>query len=166
MSESAPETDGATTLISMGEGPERRPVDVLFVEDNPGDVRLTEEAFEQARVDNEFHVVTDGDEALDYLYRRGEYSTADRPDIVLLDLNLPGTGGLEVLERIKADPDLKRIPVIVLTSSGAEEDIVESYDGHANAYLRKPVDADQFVDLARSIGEFWVQQVRLPPVDD
>jgi len=140
-----------------------RPIDILLVEDNPGDVRLTEEAFEEARVSNEIHAVTRGKEALAYLRREGNYQNVDRPDIVLLDLNLPGLNGIDVLETIKDDPELRGIPVIILTSSTAEEDVVQGYEKHANAYLTKPVDADEFVDIARTIGEFWIQMVELPP---
>lgn len=140
-----------------------REVDVLLVEDNPGDVRLTREAFEQARLRTELHVVRRGEEALDYLNQQGNYENATQPDIVLLDLNLPGLNGLEVLEEIRETPELKTIPVIILTSSKSEEDIVRSYERHANAYLTKPVNVDKFVNLARTVGDFWLQTVKLPP---
>lgn len=139
------------------------PIDVLLVEDNPGDVRLTEEAFAEAKISNDLHVVRDGESALDFVYRRGEYESAPTPDLVLLDLNLPKVDGTEVLEAIKTDDALKRIPVIVLTSSSAEEDIVESYELHTNAYLTKPVDPDEFVELVQSFEEFWFTLVKLPP---
>jgi len=139
------------------------PIDVLLVEDNPGDVRLTEEAFAEAKINNHLHVVRDGESALDFVYRRGEYESAPTPDLVLLDLNLPKIDGTEVLKEIKTDDALKRIPVIVLTSSSAEEDIVESYERHSNAYLTKPVDPDEFVELVQSFEEFWFTLVKLPP---
>ncbi|GAA0678621.1 response regulator [Natronoarchaeum mannanilyticum] len=139
------------------------PIDVLLVEDNPGDVRLTEEAFAEAKISNDLHVVRDGESALDFVYRRGDYESAPTPDLVLLDLNLPKIDGTEVLEEIKTDDALKRIPVIVLTSSSAEEDIVESYELHSNAYLTKPVDPDEFVELVQSFEEFWFTLVKLPP---
>lgn len=146
----------------MGQDSRGRMIDILLVEDNPGDVRLTEEAFEEARLRNELHAVTRGRDALDYVHQRGEYADASRPDIVLLDLNLPGMSGWDVLEEIKASPGLKTIPTIVLTSSEAEEDIVKGYDEHANAYLTKPVDVDEFIDLGRTIAHFWIQLVELP----
>lgn len=139
------------------------PVDILLVEDNPGDVRLTREAFKEGRINNDLHVVTDGEAALDFLYQRGEHESAPEPDLVLLDLNLPRIDGLELLERIRDDPDLTRIPVIVLTSSEAEEDVVQSYELHSNAYLTKPVNHREFVDLVRSFEEFWFELVRFPP---
>lgn len=150
----------------MGQGRRERPIDILLVEDNPGDVRLTEEAFKAARINNDLHTVTHGTDALDYLHKRGDYEDATTPDIILLDLNLPGLDGRAVLEEIKNAPQLKMIPVIILTSSQAEEDIEECYEAHANAYLTKPVDGDAFVALTRSIGEFWLQLVELPPVDE
>ena len=141
-------------------------VDILLVEDNPGDVRLTREAFEEGHISNELHVVRDGEKALDFLYQRGEYEDAPRPHLVLLDLNLPRVGGLEVLEDIRADPDLNKIPVIVLTSSDAEEDIVKSYELQSNAYLTKPIDPDDFVALVRTFENFWFELVKLPPKED
>ncbi|RQG98018.1 response regulator [Natrarchaeobius chitinivorans] len=141
--------------------PER--VQILLVEDNPGDVRLTEEAFKQGRIENDLHVVSDGTKALEFLNREGEYADAPRPDLILLDLNLPRTDGEEVLEELKEDPDLRSIPVIVLTSSRAEEDIVKSYELHANAYLTKPVDPDEFIEAVRAFEQFWFSVVRLPP---
>ena len=149
----------------MSQTPRERPIDILLVEDNPGDVRLTQEAFRDARVRNELHVVTRGTDALDYLSQRGEYEDVRLPDIVLLDLNLPDMSGIDVLKEIKNSPELKIIPVLALTSSRAEEDIVKGYEEHANAYLTKPIDPDEFITLARSIGEFWIQMVELPTID-
>ncbi len=143
------------------------PARILLVEDNPGDVRLTKESFEHGPIENDLHVVTDGAAALEFLHRRGEYTDAPRPDLVLLDLNLPRITGDEVLEELKADPELRSIPVVVLTSSKAEEDVARSYDHHANAYLTKPVDPDEFIDTVRVFEEFWFSVVRLPTeVDD
>jgi CheY-like chemotaxis protein len=142
------------------------PIDILLVEDNPGDVRLTEEAFKEGRINNTLHVVTDGQEAMDYLKRRGEYADAKRPHLVLLDLNLPKMDGLDVLEEIRADGDLTRLPVIILTSSEAEEDVVRSYELNTNAYLTKPVGPDEFLELVRSFEQFWFTMVRLPPKND
>ena len=138
------------------------PVEILLVEDNPGDVRLTEEAFREGRIDNNLHVAADGVEALAFLEQRGEYEDAPRPDLVLLDLNLPRMNGDELLAELKADPELRRIPVIVLTSSAAEEDIVTSYELHANAYLTKPVDPAEFIDTVQSFERFWFSIVKLP----
>ncbi|MCA1004713.1 response regulator [Rhodococcus hoagii] len=137
-------------------------IDVLLVEDDPGDELMTREAFEFNKVGNNLHVVRDGEQALDFLYRRGEYADAIRPDLILLDLNLPKYDGRQVLETIKSDQDLADIPVVILTTSGAEEDIVRSYKLHANAYVTKPVDLDQFIAAVRQIDDFWVQVVRLP----
>jgi CheY-like chemotaxis protein len=145
----------------MGESNAKR-IDILLVEDNPGDVRLTREALLEGKVLNQLHVVGDGVEALDYLLRRGRYAEATRPDLVLLDLNLPKKDGREVLAQIKADDDLKRIPVVVLTTSQAEEDIFKSYDLHANCYIAKPVDFENFIQVVRSIDTFWLTVVRLP----
>ncbi|MBF6246517.1 response regulator, partial [Nocardia elegans] len=122
-----------------------QPIDILLVEDDPGDELMTREAFEDNKIGNTLHVAHDGQEALDFLYRQGEYAHAPRPDLILLDLNLPKYDGRQVLEKIKADPDLSHIPVVVLTTSAAEEDILRSYRLHANAYVTKPVDLDQFV---------------------
>ena len=138
------------------------PVDILLVEDNPGDVRLTEEAFKDARINNELHVVTDGEAALDYLHRRGEYEDVTRPQLVLLDLNIPKVNGLEVLEEVRDDPDLTTLPVIILTSSRAEEDIVKGYELHTNAYITKPIGPDEFLKVVRSFEEFWLTLVELP----
>ncbi|UZF46843.1 response regulator [Rhodococcus rhodochrous] len=139
-----------------------RPIDVLLVEDDPGDELMTREAFEDNKIGNTLHVVRDGEEALDFLYRRGQYENAPRPDLILLDLNLPKYDGRQVLEQVKSDTDLTDIPVVVLTTSAAEEDILRSYKLHANAYVTKPVDLDQFIRAVRQIDEFFVQVVRLP----
>ncbi|MER8032649.1 response regulator [Streptomyces bauhiniae] len=138
------------------------PIDVLLVEDDPGDELMTREAFEDNKIGNTLHVVRDGEEALDFLYRRGNHTGAPRPDLILLDLNLPKYDGRQVLERIKSDQDLADIPVVVLTTSAAEEDILRSYKLHANAYVTKPVDLDQFIAAVRQIDDFFVQVVRLP----
>ncbi|MET7611166.1 response regulator [Streptomyces seoulensis] len=138
------------------------PIDVLLVEDDPGDELMTREAFEDNKIGNTLHVVRDGEEALDFLYRRGDHTGAPRPDLILLDLNLPKYDGRQVLERIKSDQDLADIPVVVLTTSAAEEDILRSYKLHANAYVTKPVDLDQFIAAVRQIDDFFVQVVRLP----
>lgn len=139
-----------------------RLAEILLVEDNEGDIELTKEAFDEAKFRNNLHVVEDGDEALDYLFKRNGYENAVIPDIVLLDLNLPGTDGREVLEIIKAEPLLKRIPVIILTSSQADKDVIESYDLYANCYIVKPVSALKFMDVVRSVENFWVDIVCLP----
>ena len=138
------------------------PAQILLVEDSPGDVRLTREALRDAKICNELHVVRDGEAALAFLRGEGEYAGAPRPDIVLLDLNLPRKDGREVLEEMKADDDLRRIPVIVLTTSLAEQDVLRSYDLHVNAYVTKPLDLDGFVAVVRSIESFWLSIVRLP----
>jgi len=136
---------------------------ILMVEDNPGDVRLTQEALLEAKVRNRMAVVGDGVEALDYLYKRGTYTDAIRPDLILLDLNLPRKNGQQVLAEIKADPNLRRIPVVVLTTSQAEQDIIKAYDLHANCYINKPVDLDRFIEVVKSIEGFWLEIVKLPP---
>jgi CheY-like chemotaxis protein len=148
---------------SMTDDVSGEPIEILLVEDNPGDVRLTREALSEGGVLNNLHVVGDGVDAMAYLRQDGEYADATTPDLVLLDLNLPKMDGTEVLEEVKADPDLRRIPVVVLTSSAAEEDIVRSYDLHANAYITKPVDMDQFIEVARNLEQFWLSIVKLPP---
>lgn len=137
-------------------------VEILLVEDNPGDVRLTQEVLRDGKVQNNMSVVMDGVDAISFLRQTGEYAGAPRPDIILLDLNLPKKDGREVLADIKADPDLKHIPVVVLTTSSAEQDIVRSYDLHANCYITKPVDLDQFIKVMRSIEDFWLTIVKLP----
>ncbi|WP_240729949.1 response regulator [Halalkalirubrum salinum] len=142
------------------------PVDILLVEDNPGDVRLTREAFKQGQINNTVHVTTDGVEAIDFLCQRNEHADAPRPDIILLDINLPKMNGDEVLETIRGDSKLKNLPVIVLTSSSAEEDIIKSYELQANAYLTKPVDPVEFIETIRSFQQFWLSVVVLPPYDE
>ncbi|GAA5077441.1 two-component system response regulator [Thermocatellispora tengchongensis] len=139
-----------------------RPIEVLLVEDDPGDVLLTQEAFEHNKVRNRLHVVNDGEDAMDFLRRQGEYADVPRPDLILLDLNLPRKDGLEVLAEVKADADLRAIPVVVLTTSEAEEDILRSYNLHANAYVSKPVDFTQFIRVVRQIDDFFVTVVKLP----
>jgi CheY-like chemotaxis protein len=142
-----------------------KPVEVLLVEDNPGDVRLTLEALKDGKVNNHLSVVEDGVEALAFLRREGKYADAPRPDLIFLDLNLPKKDGREVLAEIKTDEDLKRIPVVVLTTSKAEEDILKTYNLHANCYITKPVDFDQFVIVVRLIEDFWFTIVKLPRSD-
>jgi len=138
-------------------------IDILLVEDNPADVRLTREALQEAKVLNTLHVVEDGVEAMDFLHKRGLYANGPSPDLILLDLNLPRKDGREVLAEIKQDEKLKFIPVVVLTTSRAEEDIVRSYNLHANAFVTKPVDLKQFLEAVRVIEEFWLAVVTLPP---
>jgi two-component system, chemotaxis family, response regulator Rcp1 len=138
-------------------------IDILLVEDNPGDVRLTREALKEGKVLNTLHVVGDGIEALEFLRNEGKFAKGIHPDIILLDLNLPRMDGRELLARIKADPELLRIPVVILTTSKAEEDIIKSYDLHANCYITKPVDLDQFITVVKSVEEFWFTIVKLPP---
>ena len=140
-----------------------RPIEILLVEDNPGDVRLTREALKDAKMSNLLHVVEDGASALDFLHQRGDYVHAPRPDLILLDLNLPRKNGREVLQEIKEDPRLKIIPVVILTSSQAEEDILGAYSLHANCYLTKPVDFAQLTKIVRTIEDFWLSIVTLPP---
>lgn len=139
-----------------------RAINILLVEDNPGDARLTLEAFRDAKVRNDFRIVGDGLEAMAFLYRKDNYADAPRPDIILLDLNLPRKDGRQVLEEIKSDEDLRRIPVAVLTTSRAERDILTSYNLHANCYITKPVDLDEFIRVVRGIEDFWLSIVKLP----
>jgi CheY-like chemotaxis protein len=139
------------------------PIEVLLVEDDPGDVLMTREALDEGKVANNLHVVDNGVDALAFLRNEGQYVGTPRPDLVLLDLNLPRMDGREVLTAIKNDDDLRRIPVVVLTTSEAEEDIMKSYDLHANAYVTKPVDFSQFVGVVRHIDDFFVSVVKLPP---
>ena len=140
-------------------------IKVLLVEDNPGDVRLTKEALKEGKMLNRVTVVGDGVEALSFLRRQGKYADAGQPDLILLDLNLPKKDGRQVLAEIKADPGLKRIPVVVLTTSSAEEDILKTYDLHANCYVTKPVDLEQFMRVVKSIKDFWITVVKLPSED-
>ena len=139
-----------------------KPVEILLVEDNPGDVRLTQEAFKEGKLLNKLHVVEDGVEALAFLNREGKYADAPCPELILLDLNLPKKDGRDVLAEIKTDEDLKRIPVVILTTSQSEEDILKSYDLNANCYITKPVDLDKFIEVVKSIEEFWLTIVKLP----
>jgi CheY-like chemotaxis protein len=139
-----------------------QPIEILLVEDDPGDVTLTREAFADYKIRNTLHVVSDGVEALDFLRRQGVHSNAPRPDLILLDLNLPRVDGREVLGAVKSDPSLATIPVVVLTTSDAEEDVLRSYRLHANAYVTKPVDFQQFIRVVQQVDEFFVQVVRLP----
>jgi CheY-like chemotaxis protein len=146
----------------MTERPGLDVVDVLLVEDDPGDVLMTKEAFEHYRIRNELHVVGDGEQAIRFLRRDGDYADAPRPGLILLDLNLPRRNGHEVLAELKSDPELLTIPVIVLTTSQAEEDILRSYSLHANAYISKPVDFERFIDVVRQIDDFFLTLVKLP----
>jgi chemotaxis family two-component system response regulator Rcp1 len=141
------------------------PIDILLVEDNEGDVHLTREALKKAKVRNRVHTTTDGVEAMQFLRRENPFADAPRPDLVLLDLNLPNMDGREVLEAMKSDPSLRSIPVVVVTSSAAEQDIVRSYALNANCYVTKPVDLQQFLHVIGTVGDFWLQIVKLPPKD-
>ena len=147
-----PVTDGGSTKV----------VDVLLVEDDPGDVLMTREAFEYHKIRNHLHVVNDGEQALQFLHRTGKYASAPRPGLILLDLNLPRRDGLEVLAELKGDPGLRVIPVVILTTSQADEDVLRSYALHANAYVSKPVDFERFMDVIRQIDNFFVTVVELP----
>ena len=140
-----------------------RPVEILLVEDNPGDVRLTQEALKESKICNHLSVVTDGVEAVEYLRREGRFAQAVRPDLILLDLNLPRKNGREVLAEIKEDQDLRHIPVVVLTISQDEEDVIKAYNLHANCYIIKPLDLNQFLKVVKSIEDFWLTIVKLPP---
>jgi len=140
-----------------------RPVEILLVEDNPGDIRLTKEAMKEAKIINNLNVVEDGVDALAYLRKKGEFKGANRPDLILLDINLPKKNGREVLAEIKQDENLKLIPVVILTVSKAEEDIIKTYELHANCFITKPVDMDQFIKVVKSIEDFWFSIVKLPP---
>ncbi len=137
-------------------------VEILLVEDNPGDIRLTQEALKEGNIPHNLHTVMDGAEAISYLFKEGKYTDAKVPDLILLDLNLPKKDGRDVLARIKTDPKLKRIPVVVLTTSNAETDISRAYDLHANCYITKPVDFNRFIEVIKSIEQFWLTIVRLP----
>ena len=147
----------------MDGAPNAKLIDILMVEDNPADARLTREAFVDSKMVNTLHHVRNGDEAMAFLNRKPPYQDAPRPDVVLLDLNMPGMDGRAVLAEMKSDPHLKTIPVVVLTTSEADEDIVRSYELHANCYVTKPVDFDKFVTIVQAIDDFWVSVVRLPP---
>ncbi|MBL0313125.1 MAG: response regulator [Holophagaceae bacterium] len=139
-----------------------KPIEILLIEDNPGDVRLTQEALKEGKVRNVLSVVQDGVEAIAFLKRQGSYARARRPDLIVLDLNLPRKDGREVLAEIKEDQDLRRIPVVILTTSSAEQDIVRTYNLHANCYIIKPLDMDQFINVVKSIEDFWLTVVKLP----
>lgn len=149
-------------MTEVGEWVRARAVEILLVEDNPGDVRLTQEALKEGRLWNHLAVARDGMEAVDYLHQSGSFQKAVRPDLILLDLNLPKKDGREVLAEIKSDDRLKSIPVVILTTSRADEDIVRSYKLHANCYISKPVDFQQFASVVRSIEDFWFTVVKLP----
>jgi len=149
------------TTRKEGDAP---PVEILLVEDNPGDYRLTQEALKEGKVYNNLYWARDGVEALDFLKQVGKFADAPRPDIILLDLNLPKKDGRQVLEEIKRDSSLRAIPVVILTTSKAEEDVLRSYDLHANCYVTKPVDLDKFIVVVQSIDRFWLTVVTLPPV--
>ncbi|MDO4245591.1 MAG: response regulator [Deinococcus sp.] len=138
-------------------------VEILLVEDSEPDILLTEEAFSEARVRNRLHVVRDGEEALQFLRREGDYAAAPRPDVILMDINMPRKNGLEVLEEVKADPSLRSIPVLILTTSQAEDDVQRSYSGHASGYVVKPVGFENFLQAIRAFEDFWLTFVRFPP---
>jgi CheY-like chemotaxis protein len=146
----------------MATGGGGRPIEILLVEDNPGDVRLTIEALREGKVHNNLHVARDGVEAIEFLRQLGAHAEAVRPDLILLDLNLPKKGGREVLAEIKGDPELQSIPVVVLTTSRAEQDVLETYRLQANCYITKPVDLEQFISVVKSIEDFWLTVVTLP----
>lgn len=142
--------------------PHGREIDLLLVEDNPGDVRLTQEAFKAGRVKVNLQVAADGAEAVDFLRRKGKFASAPRPDLILLDLNLPKLNGREVLSEIKSDPDLRRIPVVVMTTSNSQQDIQKAYTLNANCYISKPMEYDDFVGIVESIEDFWLTKATLP----
>ncbi len=137
-------------------------IDILLIEDNPGDIRLTQEAFRDGKINNKLTIVMDGEEAIFYLKKEGKYTNVGTPDIILLDLNLPKKDGREVLIEIKSDPELKCIPVIILTTSAAQQDIVNTYSHHANCYIMKPIDFNEFIKVVRMIENFWLEIVKLP----
>jgi CheY-like chemotaxis protein len=137
-------------------------INILLVEDNPGDAELTKEAFKEGKIANNIEVVVDGEQAMEYLRKEGEYAQSITPDIILLDLNLPKKDGREVLHEIKNDENLKKIPVIILTTSQAEEDVQNAYDNHANCFIRKPVDMNKFIEVAHQVENFWLSIVKLP----
>jgi len=140
-----------------------KPAEILIVEDNAADIRLTKEALKDSKIYNKIHVVEDGVEAMKFLKKEGDYKDVPIPDLVILDLNLPKKGGREVLQEIKGDKKLKKIPVVILTVSEAEEDVLDTYDRHANCYIRKPIDLNQFEKVVKSIEDFWFSIVKLPP---
>jgi chemotaxis family two-component system response regulator Rcp1 len=147
----------------MHDAVDGKPIQILLVEDNPGDVRLVVEALRDAKVRNQLHVVQDGVEAMSLLRREGQYVGIPRPDLILLDLNLPRKDGREVLAEIKQDADLKRIPVVILTSSAAEQDVLHAYNLYANCYITKPLALEEFLRVIRAIDDFWLAVVKLPP---
>jgi chemotaxis family two-component system response regulator Rcp1 len=147
----------------MKVGEESRPIEIFLVEDNAGDVRLIKEALEENKFLNNLHVARDGVEAMEFLRKEGKYANAVRPDLILLDLNLPKKDGREVLAEVKVDENLKRIPVVIMTISKAEEDILKTYNLHANCYITKPIDLDQFIKVVKSVESFWLAIVELPP---
>jgi CheY-like chemotaxis protein len=138
------------------------PIEILLVEDNPGDIRLTQEGLSESKITNNLRTVGDGEEALSYLRREGLFAAAPRPDLIMMDLNLPRMDGRELLAKIKSDDDFRRIPVVVLTTSQAEDDVIKAYDLHANCYITKPVDLEKFITVVNSIEDFWLTMVRLP----
>jgi len=140
-----------------------KPIDILIIEDNEGDARLIKEVLSEGKVSNSLHVVKDGVQAMEFLQRKGAYKSEQIPDLVILDLNLPKKDGREVLLEIKTDNELKKIPVVIMTTSQAEEDILKSYDLHANCYITKPIDLNQFIKVVKSIEDFWFSIVKLPP---
>jgi len=139
-----------------------RPVEILLVEDNPGDVRLTQEALKESKLANKLHVTMDGEEAIQFLRKEGDYADTPWPDLIILDLNLPKKDGKQVLAEIKEDKDLRRIPVVILTTSKEEQDVLESYNLHANCYITKPIDLEQFITVVRNVENFWFTIVKLP----
>lgn len=149
-------------MAAIAEYAQIQPAEILVIEDNPGDVRLMREALRESKIINQLHAVSDGQQALAFLRKQGSYAKATRPDLILLDLNLPGKDGREVLSEIKADPDLRRIPVVIVTSSKAEEDILRSYNHYANCYITKPLDLEKFVEVVKAIQDFWISIVTLP----
>jgi two-component system, chemotaxis family, response regulator Rcp1 len=150
----------------MKTSPNTEPIEILLVEDNLGDARLAAEALKENKVRNNLYHVVDGVEAMAFLQRRGDYATAPRPDLVLLDLNMPRKDGREVLAEIKEDPELRLMPIVVLTTSEAERDLVKTYDLHANAYIVKPIDLDRFIEVVQAIENFWFSIVKLPRLND
>ena len=149
-------------MYPSGNSSDGRPIGILLVEDNPGDVRLTREALKEGKVRNNLSVADDGVKAIDFLYRRGPYAQAPRPDLILLDLNLPRKDGRQVLAEIKTDAALRAIPVVVLTTSQADEDVVKAYDLHVNCYITKPIDLLQFLNVVKAIEDFWLTIVKMP----
>ncbi|MDZ7721722.1 MAG: response regulator [candidate division KSB1 bacterium] len=146
----------------MSDGDFAKCIEILLIEDNPGDVGLTEAALEENKMRNQLHVAKDGEEAMQFLFKQDKFSDAPRPDLIILDLNMPKKDGRDVLKEIKTNPDLKKIPVVILTSSKAEKDIIKSYNLHANCYIKKPLDFEQFIQVVQSIEHFWMSIVVLP----